>query len=329
MVEVRLHGPLAKAFGMRWMLDISTPAEAIQAIEANKPGIRKLIMALSDKGMVFRVRSKHHDYGDDDVHATLGRVQRIDFIPIVKGANTGVRFVVGAILVVVGVVINAYSWGGGAPVGNALIGVGVSMMVGAVTEWLTPTPKKKEVTADAQSWTLSGPSNTADQGYPVPIIYGEVLTGGYPVSGGISASQLNSGGTLDADVAIVGERDPIVNYRYWLDGPVQSQPVPRVQLRLYAQTFNLGEPITYQWTYNIPDAVEIVAAGLNSATMTLTVTLPRNGTPNETPDTLLGTVGVTVTGLEQDRSGEGTPAVLTRSASTDVSVRTWVVALSR
>ena len=220
MVEVRLHGPLALHFGKMWTLDIRTPREAIAAIAVTHPGIRAFIMKLHRQGLVFRVRARqvqpsqvqpsqaqphhaprHHDYDNDDVGLPLGAMQRLDVVPIVRGANASVRFVAGAVLVVAGVWFqNPY-----------LISAGVSLMLGSVVEWLTPLPENNRDSAQgAQSWTYQGPTNTAEQGLPVPVIYGEVLTGGVAVSAGISVSRLAVVQEYEPSAALSGDVETLI-----------------------------------------------------------------------------------------------------------------------
>jgi predicted phage tail protein len=243
MIEVRLHGALAKEFGQCWHLDIRTPAEAVRAIECARRGFRDAILKLDQLGHVFRVRTKDHDYGNEDIGATLGSVNRIDIIPIVRGASAGVRFVVGAIMVVVGL---ATSWLGGAGVPVASAGFG--LMVGSVVEWLTPKPKRPDPGADGlQSWTFSGPTSTADQGVPVPIIYGEVLTGAVGVSVGISVSE-SVNGYNSAGVAIGGNLDLIGE---WQDGGLHTHV-----FTLSATVVGGRYPLNYHWSFTgFPGAV--------------------------------------------------------------------------
>lgn len=236
MVEVRLHGALAQQFGQRWDLDISSPAEAVAAIECGRPGFREAIRKLDRMGMVFRVRTKTHDYGDDDVTAFLGDNKRLDIIPVVRGASAGTRFVIGAILAVVGY---AFGWTGiGAVVGN----VGVGLMVGSVVEWLTPKPQKPNTSDNGlQSWTFSGPSNTTDQGVPVPVIYGEVLTGGIVVSAGVSVDERAYVGR-NGSALIGGNTDLIGNFK--------APGVYTHTLTLQAGLMGSLIPIQYDWDYS-------------------------------------------------------------------------------
>ena len=169
MLEIRLHGALAKQFGQRWDLNVTSPREAVAAIEANSPGFRRAIMGLSGLGYSFRVRTLAHDYGDDDIDLRVGGANRLDIIPVVTGSSAGVRFVAGAVLIAVG----AYT-------GNpALINAGLGLVVGSVIQMLTPVSKQNNNSGNRQnSGTFNGPGNDLGQGQPVPVIYGEVLTGG-------------------------------------------------------------------------------------------------------------------------------------------------------
>lgn len=281
MVEVRLHGDLAREFGRVWQLDITTPREASWAIEANRPGFMRKIKELADRGMVFRVRSKTHDYAEDDIDTHLGSVQRVDIIPIIVGAGPGVRFVVGAVLFTVGALIPVPG------LNAALMSAGLSLMMGAVAEWLTPTPKRDEATKSKESWTMGGPSNTVDQGLPVPVIYGEVLAGGYVISAGISAAQIAPDNTLDGAVAIGGNVAPYVSN--------MVEDAYTVVLQFSAGIFNLNEPYTYSWAYTgFAGALAVRLKDGDKATCRIEVDFPMT-TFGQTR-TLTGTVNLTATG---------------------------------
>lgn len=291
MVEVRLHGVLAQKFGKVWNFDIGTPREAVDAIEANKPGFKAAVLDLERRGMCFRVSAGGHDYSDDDVNRKLGSFKRVDIVPLVMGASAGVRFVTGAVLVAAGLYV-------GGPIGTALVSTGASLMIGSVAEWLTPIPKKEDMAKSLQSWTLNGPTNTVEQGYPVPIIYGEVLTGGYTISAGISVSQLDSaagdaplatvGGEVDSAFYAVNDTDPIVGV-----------------IQLTVGTVNLQEPFTYSWSYSgFSGATSVSMDGADTATIRLTLTGPARAAG--TSLLVTGNVSVTVNGRVPDPSGSGT-----------------------
>jgi predicted phage tail protein len=284
LVEIRLHGELARDFGKVWHLAIDSAREAIMAIEANMPGIRAKVMELAGRGLVFRVRSKNHDYAEDDIDMRLGSVKRIDIIPLVRGASAGVRFVVGAVLAIVGVfTYNPY-----------LVSMGVSLMLGSVVEWLTPKPKKADVTESKNSWTLSGATNNVDQGQPVPVIYGEVLAPGYTISAALSAAQVSPAGSLGPDIAIGGSYDQAVY-------PIAGQ-LTTVKLQFSVGAFNITDPMTYSWTVSgFSSAQAVRVTGTNAATVYIELDIVIASFP-AAPLVLSGSLSCSVNGRQPNRT---------------------------
>lgn len=242
MIEVRLHGSLAQEFGRIWHLDIKTPAEAVRAIECARHGFKAAILKLGELGFVFRVRSKTHDYDNDDVGTTLGSTDRIDIIPIVRGASAGIRFVVGAVMVVASGVLTAASFGALSGPAALMASAGIGLMIGSVIEWLTPKPKRPDNTTDGmQSWTFNGPTNTTEEGVPVPVIYGEVLTGAVPVSAGITVSESSNGYSADG-VTIGGNLD--------LNASYESAGMHTQTFVLSASVTGGRYPTSYSWSHS-------------------------------------------------------------------------------
>lgn len=283
MVEVRLHGALGKQFGTTWNLEIATPGEAVAAIDANFPGFRKAITDLSRTGHCFRVRTKSHDYNDSDIGVSLGASSRLDIIPIVTGASAGVRFVIGAVLVATSFLMFGGPFGG--PAGMVTFNAGFSLMLGSVVEWLTPTPKRDTSPASLKSWTLSGPNNDLGQDQVVPVIYGEVLTGGYPISGGLSASDVTPGGSIDPAVVIGGQFD--------ISATAPGQSSVSIVTYFSAGPFNLREPFTYAWTF--PGFIGVAVAAVNVTTTYVKVTFTASLAPG-TPLVSTGTAHLVMTG---------------------------------
>lgn len=297
MVEVRLHGALAAKFGRSWRFDISNPAEAVAAIECAKPGFRRAILDLEAKGLQFRVKTRNHEYSNEDLTMGVGAADRVDIIPVVVGANAGTRFVLGAILVAASFFMPA-SW--------MLVArsVGISMMIGSVVEWLTPVQKREDY-KQAQSWTISGPTNTLDQGAPVPVIYGEVLAGSSPISAGVIASTMSVDQSIDPFVDIGGRFDIC----QVLNGATGSYSNV---FDLYAGPFNLNEPITYSWSKTGFAGATASFDVSNAAGVKLTVTHSSYGTYQE----VTGTVTVSVTG--KDAQG------VTKNVSKTVNIRSAI-----
>jgi predicted phage tail protein len=258
MVEVRLHGSLAAQYGKVWHFDVASPAEAFRALSVACRGFRQKVRELDKQGLVFRVRTKTHDYCNEDVEMKLGGASRLDIIPIVRGASAGVRFVAGAVIAAVGFVYQQ-PWA---------MSLGMSLMIGSVVEWLTPVQTKEDnKLQNLKSWTFNGAINNADQGLPVPVIYGEVLAGGTPISAGLAAAQVTPNEAVGSDVFIGGQLEHT--------GSAQMGQTATIEFPLSAGPFNLDEPYTYSWSYTgfaLAATVQLVNTTKSTVTVILTYT---------------------------------------------------------
>lgn len=192
LTKVYLDGAMGVEFGKEWDLSIHSPAHALRLIDANKPGLFPWIkqnLPLYDRyTVVCEFADGRIEELDNDTLFMECKPTVIRFIPLLAGASSGVRFVVGLILVIVGAILSIYGYGAGTP----LISIGVGMMIGAAIEMLTPRPSKKEdaVNSDKTSHFFDGPENTTAQGVPVQLIYGKVLTGAHHISVSLTVDQL-------------------------------------------------------------------------------------------------------------------------------------------
>ena len=81
----------------------------------------------------------------------------------------------------------------GANAALANIGLGLTLM--GVSEMLFPMPKPKEFKSEQDpqlSFSFSGTQNTSRAGTPVPIVYGEIVTGSVVISGAVDTQQVQA-----------------------------------------------------------------------------------------------------------------------------------------
>lgn len=204
MRTVVLYGSLARKYGKKHKLNIETAAEAIRAMSANFPEFKKDI----SKGNWHVVRGEHIDRGVDlDINQyealNLGD-KDIHIAPHVSGSKRG-----GILKILLGVamIASAFTFGlnaiggmGTAAFGGALGGMtygnlalmGTIMAIGGVAQMLAPEQQDKD--EESKSFIMNGPGNTSSQGVPVPLVYGECMTGGVLISGGIDVVQTEAYG---------------------------------------------------------------------------------------------------------------------------------------
>ncbi|EMD2961481.1 tail assembly protein [Salmonella enterica] len=195
MARVCLYGDLQR-FGRRTDLSIKTAAEGVYALAMQIPGFRQRM----SEGW-YQVRIAGRDVAPDDVTARLheplpiGAV--IHIVPRMEGAKSG-----GIFQVVLGAVaIAAAFWTGGASMAawgalsTGLFTAGASMMLGGVAQMLTPQPKAPSMhNADngKQNTYFSSLDNMVAQGNPLPVAYGEVMTGSRRISQELSTRDESS-----------------------------------------------------------------------------------------------------------------------------------------
>ncbi|MCM7723657.1 tail assembly protein [Enterobacter roggenkampii] len=182
MTRIELSGILGKTYGKVHHRLVRTTAEAINALAKTINGFEKFLNTSKARGLTYAVYRDKKNIGVDDLGFPVsGEVVRI--VPVVIGSKKAglLQTILGAVLVVVGVVTSAY---GGAP----LIGAGIGMMAGGIVQMLSPQPTglaSKQSADNRASYAFGGVTNTAAQGYPVPLLYGRRRIGGAIISAGI------------------------------------------------------------------------------------------------------------------------------------------------
>lgn len=178
---VRLYGVLGARFGREFRLAVTSPREAMRALAAQLPGLRRFLETSRERGLTYAVFVGRRNMPEAELDFGAGAAD-IRIAPVMAGSKKGGLFqvVLGAVLVGVGVMT-----------GNpALIAVGGGMMVGGVASMLAPQAQglnTQEQAENTPSYAFGGAVTTVAQGNPVGLGYGRRLIGGALISGGIYA----------------------------------------------------------------------------------------------------------------------------------------------
>lgn len=186
MTRIELGGVLGKTFGRVHHRLISTTHEATRSLAATVKGFEQYMITSQRRGLTFAVFRGKENIGKDDLNYPINN-DVIRIIPIIIGSKKAGVFqtILGAVLVVVGAVLSFTPFAAASPY---LISAGVSMAIGGVIQMLSPQPAGLASKQDADnraSYAFGGVTNTAAQGYPVPLLYGKRRIGGAIISAGI------------------------------------------------------------------------------------------------------------------------------------------------
>ena len=176
MKTVKVYGALKKYVGQGvFNFDVSTPAEAIQALCANFKGLDKFLIDSEKNGIVYDVKLGKEIIQEDNIKDLLNPWSYKDVFsirPVVQGAGRGFgRFLMGAALFGLGALglgANSFigTFGLTAPinVATALKQFGGLLMLSGAAEMLSPQPKLPTEPNLLESSALSGLSNVENQG---------------------------------------------------------------------------------------------------------------------------------------------------------------------
>ncbi len=194
LTKIYLEGAMGRNFGREWTLDIHTPAEALQLIQANMPRFAQWIrdnLKRYEKCMIIcKYADGRIEALDEKTMLMRKEPQEIHFVPTVYGAGKFMGVIIGAAMFVVGAVLCAPMFGALAPTfGQALMVAGAGMLVSSIVTAIMGRVKSNNNNDDDQtSYYFNGAQNTTRQGVPVPLIFGRCKVGSAVISSSINVS---------------------------------------------------------------------------------------------------------------------------------------------
>lgn len=207
-VKIHLGGHLGRLFGADWELFVSSPAEAIRAIDANLKGALKQYLNTKGRDKLYKISlgRKENGVDEDGVRGPCGQ-QDVYLLPVIKGRNSGV----GKILAGIAIIALVFATGGAAlgaggslfgitagTVGTIGLGIGASLILGGISQLLTPSPS---FNADSQgdsrgSNLFQGNATTVSQGGAVGLIYGRIAVTPMPISLSVTSFDQSAPGSI-------------------------------------------------------------------------------------------------------------------------------------
>lgn len=198
--KVKLYGKLAEFVGHKeFDVEVNNVGQAVSFLLNNFPQLEQY---MSPK--YYQVKVGNFDIDESEIHYPVGQ-EDIHFVPAITGAGRGG---LGKILLGAALIGGAFLTGGAfisvAPVkaltftssiAKAAVYIGASLVLQGVSELLFPLPKPEKFSSEEDpqlSFSFSGLQNTSRAGTPVPIVYGEIMTGSVVISAAIDTNQVEA-----------------------------------------------------------------------------------------------------------------------------------------
>ena len=195
--KVKLYGELAKFVGHKeFEVEVNTVSKAVSFLIHNFPEVERF---MSPK--YYQVKVGNYDIDESELAYPVGQ-EDIHFIPAISGAGRGFGKIllgaalIGATFLTGGAFISqapfqALTFTGGLAKGAFY--VGAALVLQGVSDLLFPLPKPQEFNSEEDpqlSFSFSGVQNTSRAGTPVPIVYGEIVTGSVVISSAVDTNQV-------------------------------------------------------------------------------------------------------------------------------------------
>tara|TARA_R100001509_G_scaffold130630_1_gene83995 strand:- start:2513 stop:3130 length:618 start_codon:yes stop_codon:yes gene_type:complete len=200
--KIKLYGDLAEITGHNeFEALVNSTGQAVSFLINNFP---QLESHMSNR--YYKVLVDDLEIDEEEIHFPIGQGE-IKFVPVIQGAggNLG-RVLLGGALIAVGMGAfgafagKAVSFGAqgigfskAALGAKAAFGIGAALVISGVSGMLFPIPKMPEFSSEQDpklSFSFSGTQQTSRAGTPVPVVYGEIITGSVVISGGIDTEQV-------------------------------------------------------------------------------------------------------------------------------------------
>lgn len=189
MTTILLYGQL-RQFGRSFRLAVRTPAEAIKALCVQIPGFERFISNAKSRGIEFAVFRGSKNLEEKELGFEGSGDIRI--APVITGSKRAgvLQTIVGAVMIVAGIIVSGMSFGLAAPIGAAMISGGIGLVAGGVIQLLSPQAgglKTSAAPENTPGYAFGSAKNTTASGNPVPLCIGERRWGGAIISAAIYA----------------------------------------------------------------------------------------------------------------------------------------------
>ena len=200
MRKIKLYGELAEFIGHKeFEVQVDSLARAISFLVNNFPQIESYM-----NPKYYQVKVGNYAIDESEINDPIGK-EDIHFVPVISGARGFGRILLGAVLIGAAFLVPGsplvFGKGFGASLAGAgfgfkaAIGIGGALVLSGVSDLLFPLPDLPDFSSEEDprlSFSFSGTQNTARAGTPVPIVYGEIMTGSVTISTSLDTQQVRA-----------------------------------------------------------------------------------------------------------------------------------------
>ena len=204
MNKVHLMGDIGDKFGYEWSMNVSDYGEIIRLIDCQREGFKQYLIESEENEIGFVIQ-RADEYINDEQELLLNLNDEdiiITAVPLGAGTDSGKggfmgtgwgKIIIGTILIVIGyhfpmlmgalgnTIAGPAVWA--TMVGGSMMVMGTTLILEGVHQLMLGDIDKKK---QQEGYLFDGGNNNILQGQPVPLLYGELLIAGTPISASMS-----------------------------------------------------------------------------------------------------------------------------------------------
>ncbi len=198
--KIKLYGELAEFIGHKeFEVQVDSLQKAVSFLVNNFPQVEAYM-----NPKYYQVKVGNYAIDESEIHDPIGK-EDIHFVPVITGARGFGRILLGAALIAGAFLVPgstlvfgkgfAASFAKAGFLTKAAVGIGASLVLSGVNDLLFPLPDLPDFSSEEDprlSFSFSGTQNTARAGTPVPIVYGEIMTGSVVISTSLDTQQVQA-----------------------------------------------------------------------------------------------------------------------------------------
>ena len=202
--KLKLYGQLAEFIEHKeFEIKVNSVSQAVSFLIHNFPEVERFMGP-----KYYQVKVGNYDIDESELSYPVGQ-EDIHFIPAISGAGRGMgKVLLGAALIGGAFLFTPLSMGSffspivapgslaaAMPLTKAALGIGAALVLSGVSDMLFPLPEPQKFNSEEDpqlSFNFSGVQNTSRAGTPVPIVYGEIITGSVVISAAVDTNQVEA-----------------------------------------------------------------------------------------------------------------------------------------
>ena len=180
MTEVIIHGEMGKIFGKTHKFHVSKLLEILKALNVTRKGFKNYVINQSSEGINYAMidpKNPEKTFRSAQEFQEADAPETIHIVPAISGAF------VGSLITIVATFAStaAAAVGGFLASGSFLANLAIGLLIQGIMSLLFPVELPKAQTAetkvDTSSYIFSNLDNNLVQGFPIPLMYGELRIG--------------------------------------------------------------------------------------------------------------------------------------------------------